>query len=322
MAINETLREYMARLKLPAMSSYDWKQPVERLREQFYTASRAVESGVPELAEISPLKIRGAAGSLAGRLYVPLGAGIGPGPGIVFFHGGGFVLGDLDSHDIICRRLADASRCRLIAVDYRKAPEHTFPAAHDDALAAWDWIIEAADTLGLDPKRIAVAGDSAGGNLAAFIAQEMVHVSGAVPAFQLLLYPLVQFADIRADQLSFKEGGFFISENLFRYFRDSYLVEESDRMDVRVSPLFADAVRFKGLPPAHIVLCGWDPLKHEGTAYADKMASYGVSVSLREYRDMVHGFMNMTGFSQKVRDAIRDAGEVTGKALGALKAIQ
>ncbi len=322
MAINETLREYMTRLQLPDVTSYDWKQPVERLRERFYKASRAVESGIPELADISPMEIRGANGKLSARLYVPLGAGVGAGPGIVFFHGGGFVLGDLDSHDIICRRLADASRCRLIAVDYRKAPEHVFPAAHDDALAAWDWIIAHADMLGLDPKRIAVAGDSAGGNLAAFIAQEMVHVSGAIPAFQLLLYPLVQFADIRADQLSFKEGGFFISENLFRFFRDSYLNKESDRMDSRVSPLFADAVRFKGLPPAHIVLCGWDPLKHEGVAYADKMASYGVSVSLREHRDMVHGFMNMTGFSQKVRDAIRDAGQATGKALGALQGTQ
>ena len=116
----------------------------------------------------------------------------------------------------------------------------------------------------------------------------MNRTGGARPAFQLLLYPLVQFVDIRTKKMSFQEGGFFISANLFEYFRDSYIIDESQRMDVRVSPLFAGPDAFKGLPPAHFVLCGWDPLKDEGLAYADKMASFGVRVTVREHPGMVH----------------------------------
>ena len=118
--------------------------------------------------------------------------------------------------------------------------------------------------------------------------------------------------------MTFQEGGFFISANLFEYFRDAYISEDTQRMDPRVSPLFTDPASFKGLPPAHFVLCGWDPLKDEGFAYADKMASFGVKVSVREHPGMVHGFMNMTALSDTVRDAIRDAGIEAGKALGSI----
>ena len=318
MSTQNPFLDFVQRMKLPDFSSFDWNQSIETLRRKFYSASRAVEADVPQMADERMLTVRGASGPLKARFYVPQGAGIGPAPGIVFFHGGGFVMGDLDTHDMICRRLADAARCRLISVSYRKAPEHSFPAAHDDALAAWDWILENADELGLDPSRLAVSGDSAGANLATFIAQEMVHANDRAPAFQLLLYPLLQFVDIRSHKLSFKEGGFFISANLYEYFRDSYVPNEADRMDPRASPLFAQDDRIRGIAPAHMVLCGWDPLKYEANAYADKMASFGVKVTIREHADMVHGFMNMTAFSETVRDAIRDAGTVTGKALGAL----
>lgn len=318
MTMNDTLKSFLNKFKMPDFSEMDLKSSTESLRQSFYKASRSVERDLPELAEISNLSVDGAEGPLKARHYVPLAAGVGPAPAIVFFHGGGFAVGDLDTHDVVCRRLAAASRCRVLSVDYRLAPEHKFPAAHADALAAWTWANDQGSTLGFDPERIAVAGDSAGGNLSAFIAQETARGGLNMPAFQLLLYPLVQFADIRAKKMTFQEGGFFISPNLFDYFRDSYIDKEAERMDPRVSPLFAPDDDFKGLPPAHFVLCGWDPLKDEGKAYASKLAAHGVPITIREHPGMVHGFMNMTAVSTPARTAIHDAGEVVGKALGAL----
>ncbi len=329
MAIDDTFREFMSKFKLPEFSGpnwsglngsgMDWKQSTDGLRKSFYRASRSVERDLPDLAEMSNLVVDGADGPLPARLYVPLAAGVGPAPAIMFFHGGGFVMGDLDTHDVICRRLAASSRCRVLAIEYRLAPENRFPRAHDDAAAAWHWATTRGDILGFDPDRIAVAGDSAGGNLAAFIAQEMNRTGGPMPAFQLLLYPLVQFADIRTKKMTFQEGSFFISAGLFDYFRDSYIEHETERMDPRVSPLFADERDFSGLPPAHMVLCGWDPLKDEGRAYADKLAAHGVPVTICEHPGMVHGFMNMTAVSNPVREAIHAAGEMAGTALGALQ---
>lgn len=318
MAMDDTLRSFMDKFKIPDLSGMDWKQSTDGLRNSFYRASRSVERDLPDLAELSNLVVDGAEGPLKARLYVPLAAGVGPAPAILFFHGGGFVLGDLDTHDVICRRLAASARCRVLSVDYRLAPENRFPAAHEDALAAWRWATDRNNILGFDPDRIAVAGDSAGGNLSAFIAQETARTDIVAPAFQLLLYPLVQFADIRSKKMPFQESGFFISPNLFDYFRDSYVAKDTDRMDKRVSPLFAPDDEFAGLAPAHLVLCGWDPLKDEGRAYADKLAAHGVPVSIKEHPGMVHGFMNMTAVSNAARKAIEDAGTVVGKALGAL----
>ena len=318
MAIDDTFRSFMQKFKLPEMPSVDWHGQTQKLRNSFYRASRSVERDLPELAEISNLIVDGADGPLPARLYIPLAAGVGPSPAIIFFHGGGFVLGDLDTHDVVCRRLAASARCRVLSVDYRLAPEHKFPAAHDDALAVWNWAVERGDILNFDPDRLAVCGDSAGGNLAAFIAQEMNRTGGVMPAFQLLLYPLVQFVDIRAKKMTFQEGSFFISPNLFDYFRDSYVGKETERMDPRVSPLFAADDDFSGLPPTHMVLCGWDPLKDEGRAYASKLAAHGVPVTIREHSGMVHGFMNMTAVSVPAREAIHAAGDVVGRALGAI----
>lgn len=329
MAIDDSFRDFMRKFKLPEFSGADWSGPswsgvdwgqsTDKLRQSFHRASRSVERDLPDLAEISNLVVDGADGPLPARLYVPLAAGTGPAPAIVYFHGGGFVMGDLDSHDVICRRLAAGSRCRVLSIDYPLAPENRFPKAHEAAVAAWHWAVTRGDILGFDPDRIAVAGDSAGGNLAAFIAQEMNRTGGPMPAFQLLLYPLVQFVDIRAKKLTFQEGSFFISPNLFDYFRDSYIENKTDRMDPRVSPLFADEGDFAGLPPAHMVLCGWDPLKDEGRVYADKLAAHGVPVTIREHPGMVHGFMNMTAVSNPAREAIHAAGDTVGKALGALQ---
>ncbi|MFN4225649.1 MAG: alpha/beta hydrolase [Hyphomonas sp.] len=319
MTFDDALRSLRDRFQLPEPKPLDLKLPVERLRREFLRIDYSSEPDAPELAEVRPMVIPGAGGPMKARLYVPLGAGLPPGPGILFFHGGGFVLGDLDSHDMLCRRLAEGSRCRVLAIDYRLAPEHCFPSAHEDALAAWAWVQEQATArAGIDPARCAVAGDSAGGNLAAYLCQQMVRARGPVPAFQLLLYPLLQFADIRTKKMTPQESGFFISANLFEFFRRHYLPELASAMDPRMSPLFAPPEDLKGLPPAHIIVCGWDPLHDEGLAYGARLRAVGVSATEREYPSMVHGFLNLTPFLPAAREAVRDAGKVAGKALGAL----
>jgi acetyl esterase len=316
MTFDDAFRSFREKLHLPEMQPLDLRLPIERLRQQFFRMDYSGEPDAPELADVRILTIPGPAGPLKARLYVPLGAGVPPGPAILFFHGGGFVLGDLESHDMICRRLAEGSRCRVLAIDYRLAPETCFPCAHDDALAAWSWLSEFGEKIGVDPARVAVAGDSAGGNLAAFLCQEMSRTGGPMPAFQLLLYPLLQFADIRSKKMSPQESGFFISASLFEFFRGHYLPDPQTYMDPRISPLFASADELKTLPPAHVVVCGWDPLHDEGLAYAAKLRAVGIQVSDIEYPSMVHGFLNLTHISATARSAIRDAGKITGKALG------
>ncbi len=318
MTIDESFRHFLDRFQIPDLANLDWKSSTDKLRQQFHVASRAIERDAPEMADVAHIRVDGAAGPLKARLYTPLGAGLPPGPGIVFFHGGGFMLGDLDSHDMVCKRLAEGARSRVIKELAGNKTGFGDFVKKANQMGTSEVDIEKAEKLGFDPERLAVSGDSAGGNLSAYLAQEMNRTGGPRPAFQLLLYPLVQFVDIRTKKMSFQEGGFFISANLFEYFRDSYITDESQRMDVRVSPLFAGPDAFKGLPPAHFVLCGWDPLKDEGLAYADKMASFGVPVTVREHAGMVHGFMNMTALSDTVRLAIRDAGHVAGRALGAV----
>lgn len=318
MTFDDAFRSFREKLHFPEMHPADLRLPIERLRQQFFRVDYSGEPDAPELAEVRILTIPGPGGSLKARLYVPLGAGVAPGPGILFFHGGGFVFGDLESHDMICRRLAEGSRCRVLAIDYRLAPETCFPCAHDDALAAWDWIIKSGATIGMAPHRVAVAGDSAGGNLAAFVCQQMNRKDGPMPAFQLLLYPLLQFADIRKKKMTPQESGFFISVGLFEFFRGHYLPDPATYMDPRISPLFAPAEELSGLPPAHVVVCGWDPLHDEGLAYAAKLRALGIHVTETEYPSMVHGFMNLTHISVTARSAIRDAGHIAGKALGAI----
>uniref|UniRef100_UPI003563ACCA alpha/beta hydrolase n=1 Tax=Nocardioides sp. TaxID=35761 RepID=UPI003563ACCA len=229
----------------------------------------AMAGGTQPIGTVRDLKL----GDLPGRLYVPEGA---PdvGPLLVFFHGGGFMYGDLDSHDASCRFLAERAGVRVVAVDYRMGPEDPFPAAYDDAVAAYSWVVSHAETLGADRARLAVGGDSAGGNLAALVAIAAAH-RGEPLAFQLLVYPMTDALHETPSYELFREG-FYLTTRFMELANQSYLVDGQDPRDPRVSPLFADLP--SGLAPAYVVTAGFDPLRDEGEAYARKLAEAGVRV--------------------------------------------
>ena len=239
------------------------------------------------------------------RLYVPTGAGAASdsdeeaGPLLVFFHGGGFFFGDLETHDAACRFLAERSGVRVLAVDYRLGPEDPFPAAYDDAVAAYRWAVENAAALGADPARLAVGGDSAGGNLAAGVAIEAAR-TGLPLAFQLLVYPATDNARQTESARLFGSGYYLTSEFMDLATR-SYLAEGSDRLDPRVSPAYADLP--PGLAPALVVTAGFDPLRDEGEEYARRLAEAGAHVELRRFPDQIHGFFNIVGVGRSSRAA-------------------
>ncbi|MCI2238511.1 alpha/beta hydrolase [Paenibacillus sp. TRM 82003] len=258
------------------------------------------------VAAVEDTTVPGAAGELPARLYRPEG-GDGAPPVVVFFHGGGWVTGDLDTHDGQARTLAAESGALVVSVAYRLAPEHPFPAAPDDAVSATGWVRENAAALGGDPDRVAVAGDSAGGNLAAVAAQSP---AGEGLAAQLLVYPAVsggrEFPSVRENA-----SAPVLDADALRWFGGHY---RGDPTDVRFAPL--DAPSLAGQPPAVVGVAGFDPLRDEGVAYAEALAADGVRVVLRRYDDLVHGFLGMGPVSvaadRAARQLCRDLGELLG----------
>lgn len=239
-------------------------------------------------------------GPLAGRLYRPREV-TEAGPLLVFYHGGGWVIGDLDTHDDLCRFLAKHVGIRVLSVDYRLAPEHRFPAAYDDALAAYRFAVEQAAELGTTRDAIAVGGDSAGGNLAAAVA---LHASGAGlphPRMQFLLYPAVD-ATRRRDSRRMFADGFLLTDADMDWFMDSYVPDEEQRGDPRLSVLLAEDPG--GLAPAYVVTAGFDPLRDEGEAYAERLSAAGVSVAHRRFDDLIHGFATLRGAGARFDQAL------------------
>ncbi|UTI63265.1 alpha/beta hydrolase [Paraconexibacter antarcticus] len=254
---------------------------------------------VPRVKAVTDLTVPGPAGPLPARCYDAPGlAPDGPRPALVFFHGGGFVFGDLDTHDELCRMLCFHSGATVIAIDYRLAPEAPFPAAVDDCLAAFRWVHEQAAALGVDPARIAVGGDSAGGNLSAVICQQMLAAGGPVPAYQLLIYPATNRSERTRSEELFSEGFLLIAEDMV-WFTEAYAAAVDD---LRVAPLLAPDLT--GLPPAYVTTAGFDPLRDEGEAYAAKLAEFGVPVALRRHDGLIHGFANMSAVSRASHDAV------------------
>jgi acetyl esterase len=252
--------------------------------------------------------VPGPAGRIPVRIYSPTSAD--RLPGLIYFRGGGFVLGTLDSSDRGCRDLAHLAGRVVVSVDYRLAPEHPFPAAVDDAYAATKYVIENPSEFGIDATQVAVGGESAGGNLAAVTALRCRH--GVTPplAFQLLIYPLVDFAD---DSPSMREfaNGHFITSDLLAYFERHYLKAGQDRRHQEVSPLTTD---LRGLPPALVLTAECDPLRDQGEAYARKLEQAGVPVTLKRYEGMIHPFFSLAGIIDGGRVAIADAAAALKKA--------
>ncbi|MEC3975060.1 alpha/beta hydrolase [Amycolatopsis sp. H20-H5] len=266
-------------------------------------AGRHLVSGKP----IEPIAVREVTiptehGDLPSTLYTPAGL---PEPSglLVFFHGGGWVVGTRDSHDNTARYLAKHAGVRVLSVEYRLAPEHPFPAATEDAIAAFDYAYAKASELGADPARIAVGGDSAGGNLAAVTAQQAVRRGGGVPAFQLLFYPGTDFSTRRRSREIFGED-LFLTDKDMDWFENHYVPRGTDLTDPRLSPLHGEV---SGLPPAYIATAGFDPLRDEGEAYAEKLRAAGVPVALSRQPDLIHGYINFIGVGRRFTEALAEA---------------
>ena len=236
--------------------------------------------------------VPGAYGPRSARIYTPASArGQRRAPGLVWFHGGGFVLGSIESHDGACRALASLSGVVIVSVDYRLAPEHRFPAGVDDAVAATRWVLEHGSAIGIDPANVAVGGDSAGGNLAALVSLALRGESRK-PVFQLLVYPATDLTRSLPSHGYFR-AGVMLPEPTILWFRELYLPDLSLESDPRVSPLFEPDV--SGLPPALLLTAGFDPLRDEGKAYADRMRAAGVDVEYVCSEGSMHGFINSAG---------------------------
>ena len=293
----------VARLRELNLPRYETMTPLQA-REAMAAARRAAALVPPAIAETSDMVAETAAGSLRARLYRPI-ADAQPRPTLIFFHGGGWVLGDLDSHDILCRRLSLAGKCNVIAFDYRLAPESRFPAAVNDAIAAVNWVFENASALRLDPTRIGVGGDSAGANLAATAAHQCRYEGAHKIAFQLLIYPAVEMAfsypSHRLDEI-----GLPVLGSTMLWFRDLYLTSVEEQKDWRASPLHAQS--FSNLPPAYALTAGFDPLADEGAAYVAKLFDAGVPVFHRHFPGQIHGFMTMGAQFPTTEGALLDIG--------------
>jgi acetyl esterase len=234
--------------------------------------------------------VPGADGPRRASVFTPGGANGAPRPGLVFFHGGGFALGSIESHALVASELASRAGVVVISVDYRLSPEHPFPAGPDDAIAATRWILANAESLGIAPSAVAVGGDSAGGNLSAVVAQAL-RGEARVPAFQLLLYPVADFTRPGASHRYFSDG-YLLTKASIDWFEANY-IPGMDKTNPRISPFFAKDL--SGLPPALVITAGFDPLRDEGRAYAEAMRKAGVDVELVCAEGSMHGFLNVTG---------------------------
>ena len=278
---------------------------VAQAREQFRLVRAPFVAAAQEVGAVTNQTIPGPAGDIPIRTYRPLGSRPEDKlPVLVYFHGGGWVFGDLNSHDPMCRELCNLAGCAVIAVDYRLAPEHKFPAALEDAIAAVRQVAHLAEDFAIDRTKIAIGGDSAGANLAAVAALTFRDQGGPQLKLQLLIYPVT---DLAMDTSSYTQiaNGFTLTRERMRYFRDAYLRDPDDVADWRASPLRAPDL--SNLPSGLIIGAAYDPLVDEGKAYADRLALTGVPVSYSCYEGMVHGFLSMAGAIDVAHAAIAEA---------------
>lgn len=292
----------------PPMESLDPAQ----FRANRKAAMAALRGPAPEpLARVEDLTIPGPGGDLHIRAYASATGGLRP--ALMYFHGGGFLLGDLDSHDGVCRALAKDSGAVIIAVDYRLAPEHPFPAGVDDAYAATRWVAANAERLGIDPRNISVSGDSAGGNFATVVAIRCRDAGGPALAAQVLIYPVVDMSSFETGSHREFGEGYLLTRSGMQYCTRYYLASPDLVRDPEVSPLLAP--NLSGLPPALVITAEFDPLRDEGEAYARRLEQAGVPVTAHRYDGMIHGFVSMHAMIPDGRKAIQEAADAIATGL-------
>jgi acetyl esterase len=295
----EVLLEQMA-----AMESVDYREVTpEGLRQTMKMIAAA--DGLPEaVGSVHDASADGPAGAIPVRVYRPAGAGTAPLPILIWYHGGGWVIGDLDTADTTCRKLANRSGALVVSVDYRLAPEHPAPAPVEDCWAALCWVAGVATELGGDPARLAVGGDSAGGNLSALLAVRARDNGGPPLRYQLLVYPAT---DLTMSYPSHTENGdgYMLTNDATAWFLGHYLGPDKDPKHPSLSPHHIDDL--SGLAPALIITAEFDPLRDEGEAYAARLQDSGVPVDLRRYDGMIHGFFQMGGVTSVADSAVSDA---------------
>jgi len=269
---------------------------------QVIVALFGVQGDSEPVGAVANRMIPGAAGEIPARIYTPPGTG--PFPLLVYFHGGGWVIGNLEAYDATCRALTNAARCVVAAMEYRLAPEHKFPTAPEDCYAATQWVAAHATAIGGDPARLALGGDSAGGNLTAVVAQMVRDRGGPVLCYQLLVYPVT---DHNYDTASYRENaeGYLLTRDAMVWFWNHYLRSPADGSNPMASPLRADNLR--GLPPAMVITAEFDPLRDEGEAYAARLQEAGVPVTLKRYDGMIHGFFCLGTVLEQGKRALEDA---------------
>jgi acetyl esterase len=283
-----------------------------QMRDGFRRLAQSVDiKGVP-IGKVENGELPGPGGALPYRLYGPQHPAALPLPALVFFHGGGGVFGDIETHDGLCRMLCAESGCAVISVGYRQAPEHKFPAAVEDSYAATLWVADHAATLGLDAHRIAVGGDSAGGGLAAVVCQMAAARHQPQLALQVLFCPVMDMRARTASRRAFAEG-YFLNQATMDWMLRHYCADDVDPDDPRLSPLRAS--RFSGLPPAHIHTAEFDPLRDEGEAYVQRLRHAGVGARYTCHAGMIHHFYAMAGAIPAARAALKAAGAAMNEAL-------
>ena len=276
------------------MSPADARQAIETMFAAFRGQPR-------EVAKIEDRKIPGPAGQIPVRVYTPRGNG--PFGVLMFFHGGGWVIGNIETHDVLCRDLTDGAGCVTVSVDYRLAPEHKFPAAPDDCYAATKWVAENARALNVDANRIAVGGDSAGGNLAAVVSQMARDKGGPKIACQLLIYPATDCANETPSQREFTKDGYILSRGDMEWFYGHYLTAK-DKTNPYACP--GVAKNLAGLPPAFVLTAEIDPLRDEGEAYAEALRKAGAKVKAKRYNGVCHGFVSMASMIDLGKQAVAE----------------
>ena len=288
-----------------------WQLTPEQARAAFEKTAPILDAKPVEVFNVENLKIPSPSGNIPLRIYIPAESQQ-PLPILLWLHGGGFVVGGLNSYDSICRQLTKRAECIVVSVDYRLAPDHKFPAAVEDCFATLQWVVKYAGAFGADPTRIAIGGDSAGGNLSAvtaILARDAGLVKNIV--LQLLIYPCTAVKPDTDSHYQYAEGYLLTRKNML-WFIDNYLNDESDTQDFRYAPLITEDLSH--LPPALIIVADHDPLYDEGVAYAGRLRAAGNQVELSDYQGAIHGFYSMSGATDIAKQALEESATALKKA--------